>query len=97
LTSSSFQEDCLQSHNYYRQLENKPPLQIRQDLVDFAQYRANSLSYYCSFNHDGNDGSGYGENLSGYKNCRDAVKQWYDEKINYTMPIFTMDTGHYTQ
>ncbi|RWS02062.1 hypothetical protein B4U79_09223, partial [Dinothrombium tinctorium] len=45
----------------------------------------------------GNDGSGYGENLSGYKNCRDAVKQWYDEKINYTMPIFTMDTGHYTQ
>ncbi|RWR99052.1 hypothetical protein B4U79_05864, partial [Dinothrombium tinctorium] len=94
----SFNDQCVQAHNAYRKQEGKPTLTTDLRLVNHAQRRANQLSASCSFDHNGNLGSGYGENLAGgYYNCAQSVKMWYDEKRFYTAPVFSAQTGHYTQ
>ncbi|RWS04098.1 pathogenesis-related protein 1-like protein [Dinothrombium tinctorium] len=78
--------------------EAKPGLVTDLDLVTFAQKRANELSEKCGFDHEGNKGSGYGENLAaGYRTCEKVVDAWYNEKKDYTEPKFTPKVGHYTQ
>ncbi|RWS29389.1 hypothetical protein B4U80_01900 [Leptotrombidium deliense] len=97
-------QDCLSSHNKFREGEQKPALKEGQQLMEHAQKRVKQLVESCKFDHNGNSGSGFGENLyagSGSlgATCSRAVTNWYNEKQYYDKanPGFSMKTGHYTQ
>ncbi|RWS20871.1 hypothetical protein B4U80_01216, partial [Leptotrombidium deliense] len=67
-----------------------------------AEKRAKQLADNCLFNHEGNRGSGYGENLGtgSQYGCAESMQMWLDEKQIYcdeNLNGFDMRTGHYTQ
>ncbi|RWS23785.1 hypothetical protein B4U80_01425 [Leptotrombidium deliense] len=95
-----FADSCLERHNYYRRLEGKPLMHLDPKAMAQAKRRAAELSSKCAFDHMGNMGSGFGENINSVDdNCKDVVDKWYKEKPNYNPrnPVLTMDAGHYTQ
>jgi len=103
------QADMLQMHNYYRARHSASPLTISQRLNYIAQRYAEYLAATGKFEHSGNrlENETIGENL--YMqwisegrvpvNARQAAKSWYDEiqMYNYKRPVYSEDTGHFTQ
>ncbi|KAL9930591.1 uncharacterized protein ACN427_014992 isoform 1-T1 [Glossina fuscipes fuscipes] len=101
LSSMSFDEQCLNSHNKYRSMHGCPPLVLNDELSTYATEWAQHLARSGKFEHRSNNR--YGENLfygSGYVvTGNDPVKSWYGEINNYNFkrPGFHQTTGHFTQ
>ncbi|RWS21538.1 hypothetical protein B4U80_09524 [Leptotrombidium deliense] len=75
-------------------------MKINQTVCEHAVKRVTELSEKCLFDHSGNKGSGYGENLAaGPTECEANVKLWTDEKplYNSSNTEWQAEAGHYTQ
>ncbi|RWS23944.1 uncharacterized protein B4U80_03276 [Leptotrombidium deliense] len=100
LVYSDFNNDCLTAHNNFRISERKPLLQLNDMLLKWSKKRALEMAEKCVFDHNGNTGSGYGENIAyGLSDCAEIVAKWNSEKELYdkTKPIYTPETANYTQ
>jgi glioma pathogenesis-related protein 2 len=95
----------LDTVNSYRSLHQAPSVVFDANLNATAQSWANTLAATQSFQHSNFQ---YGENLAmvSYNGESDvtsivlqSVKMWYDEKTqyNYNNPVFSPQTGHFTQ
>ena len=98
-----FTDDCVQEHNYYRSLENLPPLELSNNLTISSERWAKELQLNKKFEHSTTP---FGENLfliqNGIGNCKVAVKAWYNEKSLFPKGSLVgdgdfHDYGHYTQ
>ena len=99
LYTDEFEQDCLDAHNIYRNKHGVPPLLWSQKLKDDAQRWANHLADMGDqLQHDGSKPVNEGENLAhfsppsekcygekgpGCVQCREIVKDWYDEEADY--------------
>ena len=95
----AFEQDCLDAHNIYRTKHGVPPLLWSQKLKEDAQQWANHLAAMGDqLQHDGSKPFNEGENLAhfsppsekcygargpGCVQCREIVKDWYDEEADY--------------
>ncbi|KAI9585798.1 hypothetical protein GQX74_001645 [Glossina fuscipes] len=102
IPADSFEDECLKSHNKYRDMHGCPPLVLNKELNTYATEWAEHLARTDKFEHRTNNR--YGENLyymsgSFTPTPEDAVKAWYDEisMYNYKKPGFHSSTGHFTQ
>lgn len=102
-TNSVFQNECLQWHNYFRQLHGAPPLTYSPELAQIARYRAIELAKKDGTNFYHHDDMEVGENLAWNSqepiDCRIPLQLWYDEwKIyNFQRPHITARNGHFAQ
>ncbi|CAF3764503.1 unnamed protein product [Rotaria sp. Silwood1] len=104
-TPTTFQQQALLQHNYYRQLHCTDALVLNSTINAIAQTYANYLAANNLFQHSGT--SGLGENLwaiwsSGAirsVNGSSPTKSWYSEisSYNFGSPGFSSSTGHFTQ
>ena len=99
LYTDEFEQDCLDAHNIYRNKHGVPPLLWSQKLKEDAQRWANHLANMGDqLQHDGSKPVNEGENLAhfsppsekcygkkgpGCVQCREIVKDWYDEEADY--------------
>ena len=94
---SEFAKQMIRFHNEKRALhEDTGPLTWSDDLAVIAQNLANQ--YDCSgVLYEGY--SQYGENLAFGCGWEDCFALWYDEisLYNYSIPMYSPDTGHFTQ
>ena len=97
--TDAFDQDCLDAHNIYRAKHSVPPLLWSQKLKEDAQRWANHLADLGDLlQHDGTKPLNEGENLAhfsppsekcygakgpGCVQCREIVKDWYDEEADY--------------
>ncbi|RWS26900.1 hypothetical protein B4U80_02049 [Leptotrombidium deliense] len=98
--SGNWLQSCLDRHNLYRRRHGKPLMTLDSKAISHASKRARELSSRCAFDHSGNSGSGFGENLAGGNaDCARDVDMWYGEikQYNPRNPRFSPSTGHYTQ
>ncbi|KAH8419352.1 hypothetical protein KR222_006508, partial [Zaprionus bogoriensis] len=96
-----FEQEVLDAHNFYRARHGAPPLELNDDMSDFASEWAQYLLSHNLMKHrEHND---YGENIymasGGDLEGANAVASWYDEIGNYNWrhPSFQPSTGHFTQ
>ena len=95
--------DILSNHNYHRKRHQVGELVRKTEIEKIAQDYSEYLASIEEMKHSGN---GYGENLyycyasngicvTGEK----ASQKWYDEvsAYDYNNPVFSQDTGHFTQ
>ncbi|CAF4602544.1 unnamed protein product, partial [Rotaria sp. Silwood1] len=104
-TPTTFQQQALLQHNYYRQLHCTDALVLNSTINAIAQTYANYLAANNLFQHSGT--SGLGENLwtvwsSGAirsVNGSSPTNSWYSEisSYNFGSPGFSSSTGHFTQ
>ncbi|CAF5148077.1 unnamed protein product, partial [Rotaria sp. Silwood1] len=104
-TPTTFQQQALLQHNYYRQLHCTDALVLNSTINAIAQTYANYLAANNLFQHSGT--SGLGENLwaiwsSGAirsVNGSSPTNSWYNEinSYNFGSPGFSSSTGHFTQ
>jgi glioma pathogenesis-related protein 2 len=94
---TTFRQEALDTHNQLRAKHGAPPMKLSNALNQKAQRWAQNLARLGKLQH-----SGPGENL--YWSTADAsgnavVQNWYDEvkDYNYNKPVFSMNTGHFTQ
>ncbi|CAF0756603.1 unnamed protein product [Adineta steineri] len=106
---STVTKEMLELHNRHRARHCARPLTISQRLNRIAQDYAEHLAATSKFEHSGTkfEGQHMGENL--YMNwisdghvtvsTKAAVKFWYDEIAlhDFDRPIFSKETGHFTQ
>ncbi|XP_028414933.1 uncharacterized protein LOC114538021 isoform X2 [Dendronephthya gigantea] len=97
--TDAFEQDCLDAHNIYRTKHGVPPLLWSQQLKEDAQRWANRLAEMGDeLQHDDMKPLNEGENLAhfsppsekcygakgpGCVQCREIVKDWYDEEADY--------------
>uniref|UniRef100_A0A1A9VV03 SCP domain-containing protein n=1 Tax=Glossina austeni TaxID=7395 RepID=A0A1A9VV03_GLOAU len=100
--ADAFEDECLKSHNKYRDMHGCPPLVLNKELNTYSTEWAEHLVRTDKFEH--RTDNRYGENLyctsgSSTPKAEDAVKSWYDEisKYNYKNAGFHANTGHFTQ
>lgn len=100
--SQRFQDDMMNSTNFYRYLHSAPFLEYNNSLASYAS----DYSRECQWRHNPDlPRSGFGENLArGYANVTAAVFAWYDEVNEFDYDFdrddptgFTEETGHFTQ
>ncbi|RWS18169.1 type-1 pathogenesis-related protein-like protein [Leptotrombidium deliense] len=79
--------DCIASHNKARRIDTSPDIAYNSSVCKHAEKRAKELADNCKFDHNGNSGSGYGENLGAGSQygCAESMKMWLDEKKNIVM------------
>lgn len=100
-----FQQQCLKTHNEYRQKHGVPPLKLSKELCTHAQNHANFLIKRSALSHSNNPN--YGENIyaisSNDPNLTitgdEAVRNWYKEVEKHTFgeEPTSLGTGHFTQ
>lgn len=97
--TDAFDQDCLDAHNEYREKHGVPPLLWSHKLKEDAQKWADKLAQQeDKLNHDNEKPFNEGENLAhfsppsekcygakgpGCVQCREIVKDWYDEEGDY--------------
>lgn len=97
--TDAFEQDCLDAHNIYRTKHGVPPLLWSHQLKEDAQKWANRLADMGDeLQHDDMKPLNEGENLAhfsppsekcygakgpGCVQCREIVKDWYDEEADY--------------
>lgn len=106
-TSQDFLNSMVDSINQYRAKHGAPPVQLDQELVDYAKSRAEHIADKGAVVHDGTQG--YGENLYSSSSSEPvqgsataASDAWYAENQYYDYEGFgTTDPkkaiGHFTQ
>lgn len=108
-TDQQFLNSIVDSVNQYRERHGAPPVQLDQELVDYAKSRAALVSTENYLNH-GHAGltEGLGENLSWQASSAQtpgsttgATGSWYGEIKDYDFaapaPSDSSKTGHFTQ
>ncbi|SMQ52401.1 unnamed protein product [Zymoseptoria tritici ST99CH_1A5] len=93
MSKSSFQDEVLNSTNYYRKQFQVEPVTWNDTLADFADDYVKG----CIWKHSGGP---YGENLaSGYETTALAIDAWGDEEhlYNWAKQKFSEGAGHFTQ
>ncbi|EME79984.1 uncharacterized protein MYCFIDRAFT_18029, partial [Pseudocercospora fijiensis CIRAD86] len=91
--SSSFQNEVLNSTNWYRAQHEAAPLTWNSTLASYAQDYAKN----CIWKHSGGP---YGENLaSNFQTPTLAISAWAQEEktYNYAHGKFSEKEGHFTQ
>ena len=110
-TDDVFLKELLDSTNAFRARHGAAPLTLDPDLVRYSKSRAQVASTFdaLSEGHKGNEGSGYGENMSWQGTMDDqpasttnATSSWYAEIIDYNFADAkgfdnSFATGHFTQ
>ncbi|KAG5944940.1 hypothetical protein E4U59_006579 [Claviceps monticola] len=91
--TKDFQSEMLASHNYFRSQHSADPLTWDAALAQLSQTWANT----CIFAHD-SDGEDLAYRTS-FKYWGEFVNMWGSERTqyNYSQPIFSKATGHFTQ
>lgn len=87
------QQEALKLHNQYRAQHHAPNMTWDNKLASFAASHASACRFKHSHGH-------YGENIAaGYPTISVAIKEWYNEKKNYSYQRaqFNHGTGHFTQ
>lgn len=96
-----FAEFVTARHNFHRRNHGTPALKWNENIAKFAQEWAEKLAQQEIMYH--RKQNEYGENIywcSGYEfNPASAVDAWYDEikYYNYSNPVISSATGHFTQ
>jgi len=89
---STFEDDMLKAHNFFRKEHNATDLKWNDTSARFASKWADG----CEFEHSGGP---TGENLAiGYQNATANVDAWALERTKYSWkdPGFDEETGHFT-
>ncbi|MBE8523170.1 serine protease [Amycolatopsis sp. H6(2020)] len=105
-TDQDFLNSMVASINQYRAKHSAPPVELDQQLVDYAKSRAEHIADKEQLVHDGTQG--YGENLSSASSsaptvgpATGATDAWYGEIKDYNFDDLASNipqkTGHFTQ
>jgi len=98
---SSFKDNILKRHNYYREKHGVPALKWNQEMAHYAQQWAETIARQNRMRHRGQ--RKYGENIywksGGTFNGQMPVDAWYNEikDYNFKRQGFSYKTGHFTQ
>jgi len=107
-TDQEFLDSMVASINEYRAKHGVPPVELDQELVNYAKARAEHLADKGTLVHDGTQ-EAYGENLSKASSsgptlglATGATTRWYGEKQNYNYETCASNDpskaiGHFTQ
>ena len=104
LDLETIRADILKNHNYHRKRHQAEDLVRNTEIEKVAQAYSEQLATIDQMVHSGNQN--YGENLfycyASNKICvtgEAASQSWYDEvkDYNYSNPVFSSKTGHFTQ
>ncbi|XP_029848385.2 Golgi-associated plant pathogenesis-related protein 1-like [Ixodes scapularis] len=106
----TFQQECRQWHNYYRNMHHVPNLGLSRRLHENAQLWADHLARQRFFEpilHSPASREKFGENIYWYTipsetykvSAKSAIKLWYEEKkhYDYNHPRYSRQTSHFTQ
>lgn len=102
-TNAQLTQECLEWHNYFRQLHGAPPLTYSHELEQIARYRAIELAKKDGTNFYHHDNMDVGENLAWNSqepiDCRIPLQLWYDEwkTYNFRNPHINPRNGHFSQ
>jgi uncharacterized protein YkwD len=106
-TSQDFLNSMVTSINQYRKDHSAPPVELDQELVNYAKSRAEHVADKGTLVHDGT--GGYGENLYSSSSsipsqgpATGATEDWYGEKQYYNYETLASNDpskaiGHFTQ
>jgi uncharacterized protein YkwD len=105
-TSQDFLKSMVDSINQYRAKHGVPPVELDQELVDYAKSRAEHVADKGALVHDGTQG--YGENLASASSSEptvgpatQAADSWYGEIKDYNFEDLatnaTKTIGHFSQ
>jgi len=98
---TDFDKNVLDRHNYYRRMHGVPDVKWSSAIQKYAQEWAEKIAAEDRMYH--RQPNKYGENIYWYSGGDsdgiDAVDAWYSEikNYNYSLPVFSMTTGHFTQ
>lgn len=100
---AKLRSDAVSAHNTYRAKHQSPNVTIDDTLNQSAQAWAQTIAAKGDLEHS--TGSGVGENIywGGGTDSTNlgstAVQEWYSEikDYDYSKPVFSSDTGHFTQ
>ncbi|XP_027202737.2 Golgi-associated plant pathogenesis-related protein 1-like [Dermatophagoides pteronyssinus] len=102
-TNTQLTQECLEWHNYFRQLHGAQPLTYSHELEQIARYRAIELAKKDGTNFYHHDNMDVGENLAWNSqepiDCRIPLQLWYDEwkTYNFRRPNINPRNGHFSQ